>query len=380
MGRKKRRTRRYQNGSLCESPDGKRWIVKFYYAPGKQTTKTLGPKSQISRRQAEMMREELVRPLNQSPFRSLGEDTFAYFVEDVFLPMKRESGEWRENTEKESSREIRAHLVPDLGDVQFEELTPALLRAILKKKAEQGLRRQTLNHLKGYLTDICKSAVAEGYLPNNISEGLKAPVKLAKPADAKLFVCLEQYAEAWKLLTERERLCFDLVMFAGMRESEVFALWCGDVNGEGIQIDRSWYKGRYEPPKTPKSQRTVGVPDEILERLKSWISRLAVDGPQDCVFPSTTLVTPIWPESVLRNYVRPKLRPADLAWINFAVLRRSHSTLHKQRNSDLKIIAEEQGHGMRTHLDSYVQSAVAERKAEAAKLYADFTGVLNKQG
>ena len=86
MGRKKRRTRRYQNGSLCESPDGKRWIVKFYYAPGKQTTKTLGPKSQISRRQAEMMREELVRPLNQSPFRSLGEDTFGNFVEDVFLP------------------------------------------------------------------------------------------------------------------------------------------------------------------------------------------------------------------------------------------------------------------------------------------------------
>ena len=169
-------------------------------------------------------------------------------------------------------------------------------------------------------------------------------------------------------------------MFAGMRESEVFALWCGDVNGQGIQIERSWYKGRYEPPKTPKSQRTVGVPDEILEQLKSWISGLPVNGPKDCVFPSTTLVTPIWPESVLRNYVRPKLRPAELGWINFAVLRRSHSTLHKQRNSDLKIIADQQGHGMRTHLDNYVQSAVAERKAEAAKLYADFTGVLNKQG
>ena len=96
------------------------------------------------------------------------------------------------------------------------------------------------------------------------------------------------------------------------------------------------------------------------------------------IFPSRTLVTPIRPESVLRNYVRPKLRPAELGWINFAVLRRSHSTLHKQRNSDLKIIADQQGHGMRTHLDSYVQSAVAERKAEAAKLYADFTGVLNK--
>jgi hypothetical protein len=40
----------------------------------------------------------------------------------------------------------------------------------------------------------------------------------------------------------------------------------------------------------------------------------------------------------------------------------------------------DKGHGMRTHLDNYVQSAVAERKAEAAKLYADFTGVLHKQG
>src|SRR5215831_7563519 len=119
MGRKKRRTRRYQNGSLCESPDGKRWIVKFYYAPGKQTTKTLGPITQISKRQAEMMREELVRPLNLSPFRRWSEDRFGRFVEDVFLPMKAESGDWRENTEKESSREIRLHLIPELGDVQF---------------------------------------------------------------------------------------------------------------------------------------------------------------------------------------------------------------------------------------------------------------------
>jgi site-specific recombinase XerC len=380
MGKKKRRSRRFQHGSLCRTPDGKRWIVKFYYAPGKQTTKTLGPITQISKRQAEMMREELVRPLNLRPFRSLSEDTFGSFVEDVFLPMKAESGDWRENTEKESSREIRLHLIPELGDVQFEELTPALLRAVLKKKAEQGLRRHTLNHLKCYLTDICKRAVAEGYLKTNVSEGLKAPAKLVNPSETKLVVCLEQYAEAWKLLSERERLCFDLVMFCGMRESEVFALWCGDIGEEGIEIERSWYKGRYEPPKTEKSQRKVGVPDEIMDRLKAWIAKLPVNGPTDCVFPSTTLVTPIWPESVLRNYVRPKLRPAKLGWINFAVLRRSHSTLHKQRKSDLKIIADQQGHGMRTHLEKYVQSAVAERKAEASKLYADFNGVLHKQG
>ena len=90
-------------------------------------------------------------------------------------------------------------------------------------------------------------------------------------------------------------------MFAGMRESEVFGLWCGDVKEDGIQIERSWYKGRYEAPKTPKSERTVGVPDEILKQLTGWITNLPVNGPGDCVFPSPKLVTPIWPESVLRD-------------------------------------------------------------------------------
>jgi integrase len=376
----RKRTRRYQHGCLRVSPDGRRWIVKFYYAPGKQTTKTLGLKSEISRRQAELLRDEIIRPINLNPLRSKTEETFERFVEDVFLPMKSDVGEWRENTAKESTREIRSHLMPDLGEIKFEELTPALLRAILKKKAELGMGRQVLNHLRGYLTDICRSAVAEGYLAVNVAEGLKAPVKLAKSSRPKLRVTLEQYAAAWDLLGERERLCFDLVMFAGMRESEAFALWCGDIAGDGIQIERSWYKGRYEPPKTPKSERKVGVPDEILTRLFSWIGRLPANGPKDCVFPSSNVVTPIWPESVLRMYVRPKLRPFELGWINFAVLRRSHSTLHKQRNSDLKIIADQQGHGMRTHLDNYVQSGVAERKAEASKLYADFIGVLRKRG
>lgn len=377
---KKKRTRRYQHGSLSESPDGKRWIVKFYYAPGKQTTKTLGRKSQISRRQAEMMREELVRPLNQSPFRSLGEETFERFVEDVFFQVKVETGEWRENTAKESMREIRKHLISELGEVRLEEITAALLRALLKKKAEQRLGRETLNHLRFYLTDICKSAVAEGYLTNNVSEGLKPPAKQVKANAPKLVVTLEDYANAWTLLDERERLCFDLVMFAGMRESEAFAIWCGDIAKDGIHIERSFYKGCYEPPKTPKSERIVGVPDEIMERLKSWISRLPANGSTDCVFSSTRLVTPIWPESVLRNYVRPRLRPVGLGWINFAVLRRSHSTLHKRRKSDPKIIADQQGHGMRTHLEDYVQSEVAERKDEASKLYAEFQGVFRKRG
>ena len=252
--------------------------------------------------------------------------------------------------------------------------------AVLRTKAEQGLGRETLNHLKCYLTDICKTAVAEGYLHHNVSEGLKAPIALVKQSPSKAVVSMQQYVQAWKLLGERERLCFDLVMFAGMRESEVLALWCGDVRRDGLQIDRSWYRGEYRPPKSPKSERTVGVPESIMDRLLAWIEKLPVSGRNDCVFPSTKLNAPIWAGTVLTKHVQPRLSPHGLAWITFAVLRRSHSTLHKMRRSDLKIIADQQGHGMRTHLDDYVQSGVSERKREATKLYAEFEELLRKRG
>jgi hypothetical protein len=71
----------------------------------------------------------------------------------------------------------------------------------------------------------------------------------------KLRVTLEHYAAARDLLDERERLCFDLVMFAGMRESEAFALWCGDVSGGGIPVERSQYKGSYEPQERTQGRR-----------------------------------------------------------------------------------------------------------------------------
>ncbi len=163
MAGKKKRTRRYQRGSLGLSRNKRSWVVKYYYAPGKQTTKTLGSKTQINRKRAEEMRADIVRGLNQNPDQSLADETVERFIEDVFIPMKIDSGDWRENTSKECTREIRRHVITEIGDVTWAELTPTVLRALLRKKAELGLRRHTVNHIRNYLTDICKIATAEGY-------------------------------------------------------------------------------------------------------------------------------------------------------------------------------------------------------------------------
>lgn len=111
---------------------------------------------------------------------------------------------------------------------------------------------------------------------------------------------------------------------------------------------------------------------EIFQRLTSWISTLPDQSKEGWVFPSEEIVTPLLPGNVLRRCVHPRLEPLGLGWINFAVLRRSHSTLHEEKGTNPKIMADQQGHGLGVHLDKYVASSVARKREAVAALWSDF--------
>ena len=66
---------------------------------------------------------------------------------------------------------------------------------------------------------------------------------------------IAEYAQAWILLSERERLACDLVMFCGLRACEEYALQRKHVlesvnsNPSEIRIEQGWYKGKIVGPK-----------------------------------------------------------------------------------------------------------------------------------
>ena len=183
---------------------------------------------------------------------------------------------------------------------------------------------------------------------------------------------LAEYLRAWTVLDERERLTFDLVIFCGFRESESYGLRIGDLFRPGaIRVQRSWYKGEINPPTTDQI-REVGVGAEIFERLTTWISTLPDQSKKGWVFPSERIVMPLRPDNVLRRRIHPRLAPLGLDWINFAVLRRTHSTLHEEKGTKPKIIADQQGHGLGVHLDRYVASSVAQKQEAVTALWSDF--------
>ena len=271
---------------------------------------------------------------------------------------------------------FRRSILSEIGELRCRDLKAAHLRAVLRKLAGTGLSYESVSKVKCAMGDMVKKMVAEEYLTANIAAGLKTP-KTARRSDRSRLrrVTLAEYLRAWTVLDERERLACDLVTFCGLRESEDYGLKIGDLFQQGaIRVQRSWYKGDINPTKTDEI-REVGVAPEIFERLTTWISTLPDQSNEGWVFPSERIATPLRPDNVLRRCIHPRLAPLALDWINFAVLRRSHSTLQEERGTNPKIIADQQGHGLGVHLDKYVASSVARKREAAAALWSDFTAL-----
>jgi integrase len=367
-------TRRYQRGSICRSENGEVWYGKYYPAPGApQKRVQLGRTAEKDEKQARIALDDIVAVLNRNPGHALGGEPVHRFVEQVYIPQKYENGDWRRGTGQEAEYLFRRSILPEIGRLRCRDLKAEHLRIVLRRLAARGLSYESVSQVRCAMGDMVKQMVAEEYLPSNIAEGLKTP-KAAKRSDRSRLrrVTLAQYWRAWSVLDERERLAFDLVTFCGLRVSEAYGLKNGDLFAPGaIRIERSWYKGDVNPTKTNEI-RDVGVDAEIFERLTAWIGSLPDSRSERWVFPSERIVNPLLPDNVLRRSIQPRLEPLGLDWINFAVLRRSHSTLHQERGTDPKIIADQQGHGLGVHLAEYVDSSLARKREASSALWSDF--------
>ena len=367
-------TRRYQRGSICKSENGEVWYGKYYPAPGApQKRVQLGRTAEKDEKAARVALDDIVAVLNRNPAHALGAEPVRRFVEQVYIPQKYENGDWRRASGQEAEYLFRRSILSEIGEMRCRDLKAEHLRGVLRKLAGAGLSYESVSKVRFAMGDMVKRMVAEQYLTSNIAAGLKTP-KTARRSDRSRLrrVTLAEYLRAWTALEERERLAFDLVTFCGLRESEAYGLKNGDLYQQGaIRVERSWYRGDINPTKTDEI-RAVGVGSEIWERLMAWIAALPEGNHEGWVFLSERIVTPLLPDNVLRRCIQPRLAPLGLDWINFAVLRRSHSTLHQERGTDPKIIADQQGHGLGVHLSDYVDSSISRKREAVAALWSDF--------
>ena len=80
------------------------------------------------------------------------------------------------------------------------------------------------------------------------------------------------------------------------------------------------------------------------------------------VFPSEKLTTPLTKDTCWRRGFLPKLKPVGLAWANFQVMRRTHSSLLKELDVDPHVRAEQMGHTIDVNENVYTVMSIRRRK------------------
>jgi integrase len=103
--------------------------------------------------------------------------------------------------------------------------------------------------------------------------------------------------------------------------------------------------------------RDVPLAASLRADLETWLQVSPV-GAEAWLFPSEKLDKPISRDNVLRRYIQPRLKTVGLEWVDFQVMRRTHSSLMHELRLDPKIVADMMGHDVNVNLNHYTQTSL----------------------
>ena len=173
---------------------------------------------------------------------------------------------------------------------------------------------------------------------------------------------VEEVRQMLSVLDVRERLIARLALIAGMRPGEIFGLKWARMEADYADIRQRVYRGDVDTPKSVRSVRFAALSDGLLVSIDEWRTVSRDTSANAWVFPSERLKTPLAKDNCWRRSFLPKLKPIGLAWANFQVMRRTHSSLLKELQVDSHVRAEQMGHTIDVNENVYTVTSLKRRK------------------
>lgn len=93
-----------------------------------------------------------------------------------------------------------------------------------------------------------------------------------------------------------------------------------------VKVEQRVYRGDIDRPKTEPSRREVAIPPRTAELLREWM-RDAVGPEADAYVFAGERGKPVWKDTLMYDYIRPKLKPLGLHWVDFQVMRATHASI-----------------------------------------------------
>ncbi len=370
MPRSKKGRRAKGEGSVFQRSNG-RWVMQVWLGDKYKQTYVKSQKEGIEKlRKAQL-------ELEQGTFADGPQQTvkqyLEYWLEEVHKPNIRLSSYVK------YQKLIQTYIIPSLGNIKLQKLTPQHVLSLYRKKEKDGLKPKTIGSIHGVLHKALDNAVRWNWVSQNVCDKVSPP-RVVKP-DIKPLT-MEQ---AEKLLDvvrgHRLEAILTMAITTGMRRGELLALRWLDVDLENgiVQIKHTVdfipKHGYVESePKTKASKRTILLPSVALEALKQHRiqqleMRLKVGNTwQDLNLVFTGLHGGYFNPRYLPKLFEKALVEAGLPHIRFHDLRHSAATLLLSMGVDMKVIQEILGHSnMAMTADIYSHVSLAMQKTAMDK-------------
>lgn len=355
------RKSRFQRGSVKKQRG--RWVGMWWQEGGRKS-RVLGLVKEITKSEARAKVDLIVADIRAKQEENR-QWLFGEFAQEMYLPFY--SRKWKASTKITNVNRVTVHLIRVLGERELKMIKRDDLQKLLDDKSDDGLSFSVVDHLRWDIKQVFDMALSEGLVERNPALLLWTPRNALKPNRRVMEVADVQ--RCFDVLEQRERLIVKLAIIAGMRPGEIFALTWGTLKATYAEIKQRVYRGVLDTPKTGQSVRKAALPEGLLREIDLWRAIAVSTADSAWVFPSERM-TPLYRENCWRRHMLPKLKDIELEWVNFQVMRRTHSTLMNALGVDGKLVADQLGHSLDVNQNIYTQSAVQTRLSGINQLEA----------
>lgn len=243
---------------------------------------------------------------------------------------------------------IGTKILPYFSKMKTTDITPAVVRKWQNELMNKGFKPTYIKTINNQLSAMMNFAVKFYKLEKN-------PIHITgsigkKNADKMEIWTLDEYKLFIEAISNKiyARMMFQVLFWTGIRSGELLALGLDDIDFESktLRINKTYARLNCEDiiqePKTPKSKRTIHLPDFLIEELKNYTSEIQTER----LFPYTKFILQHEMDRGCKNSGVKKIRVHDL--------RHSHASLLIEMGFSPLLISERLGHEkVETTLQTY---------------------------
>ncbi|HEY0754261.1 MAG TPA: site-specific integrase [Ktedonobacteraceae bacterium] len=335
-------------GSIYQRKEDGRWVGSITLPDGKRRVFYGKKKSEVIDKIGEALHD-----LRRGMLPTSSNATLQEYIEQWLEEVHKDTIKLKTYTDYQGL--LRNYIIPGLGTIKLQSLTPQQIQAFYAKKLREGFAPKTVKNIHVLLHKSLSDAVKWNVLSRNVCDAVTPPRLSRKehtvltPEQAHILIKQIKGHSFEALLT--------LALVTGMRCGELLALHWSDIDFTNCSLQVRRTVGHFKDlgyvesePKTAKSRRQIKLPLFVVEALmkhkaqqdeqrnkkaSEWIDRnLVFTGNEGNYISLTTL----------RKTFNNVLKQAGLPHMRFHDLRHSAATIMLSKGTHPKVVQEILGH------------------------------------